>query len=151
MDTMFWVWLGVLIVATIVELATMEVVSIWFTFAAIIPFILAATRAVSWEWQVVIFIILSVVMIAGLRTVTRKFLLKNSNARTNTDMYIGKKYRMISRTDFETVGSLKINDVVWSAVTENQQVIEAGEIVEIVKVVGNKLIVKKVESDDQLE
>lgn len=145
MDIMFWIWLGVLVVTAVVELATMEVVSIWFTFGAIIPFILAGTRAVGWEWQLVIFVVLSAAMIIGLRQITKKFLLRNSNARTNLDAYIGQKYRMLSRTDFETVGSVKINDVVWSAIGEGQQTIEAGEIVEIVKVSGNKMIVKKPE------
>ncbi len=145
MDYMFWIWLGILVVTAIVELVTMEVVSIWFTCAAVIPFILAATKAVSWEWQLVIFIVLSAAMIIGLRPVTKKFLLKNSNARTNTSAYIGKRYRMLTRTDFETVGSLKINDVVWSAVEENRQALEAGDIVEVVKISGNKLLVKKID------
>lgn len=145
MSVMFWVWLGVLVVTAVLELATMEVVSIWFTFASIIPFILAATNTVGWEWQVAIFVVLSAIMIIGLRSVTKRFLLKNANLRTNTDAYIGNKYRMLSRTDFETVGSVKINDVVWSALGEKQQTIEAGEVVEVVKVEGNKLIVKKFE------
>ena len=145
MDVMFWVWLGVIVVSAIIELATMEVVSIWFTFGAIVPFILAATRAVGWVWQLVIFIVLSATFIVGLSEITKKFLLRNSNEKTNVDALIGQKFRMISRTDFETVGSVKINDVVWSAIGENQQTIEAGEIVEIVKVSGNKMIVKKAE------
>ncbi len=145
MDVMFWVWLGVIVISAIVELATMEVVSIWFTFGAVVPFILAATRAVNWVWQLVIFVCVSALLIVGLREITKKFLLRNSNEKTNLDALVGQKFRMISRTDFETVGSVKINDVVWSAIGENQQAIEAGEIVEIVKISGNKMIVKKAE------
>lgn len=143
MDVMFWVWLGVIIVTAIVEFATMEVVSIWFTIGAIIPFILAATGAVNWIWQVVIFVVLSAIMIVCLRSVTKKFLLKNSNEKTNVDSLIGQKVRMLSRTDFETVGSVKINDVVWSAIGFSQQTIEKDEIVTILSVQGNKLVVKK--------
>ena len=143
MDVMFWVWLGVIIVTAIVEFATMEVVSIWFTFGAIIPFILAATGALNWIWQVVIFVVLSAVMIVSLRSVTKKFLLRNSNEKTNVDSLIGQKVRMLSRTDFETVGSVKINDVVWSAIGFSKQTIEKDEIVTILSVQGNKLVVKK--------
>ena len=143
MDVMFWVWLGVIIVTAIVEFATMEVVSIWFTIGAIIPFILAATGAVNWIWQVVIFVVLSAIMIVCLRSVTKRFLLKNSNEKTNVDSLIGQKVRMLSRTDFETVGSVKINDVVWSAIGFSQQTIEKDEIVTILSVQGNKLVVKK--------
>lgn len=147
MDYMFWVWLAVLVVAAIVELATREIVSIWFTFGAIIPFILAGTKAVGWEWQLVIFILLSAVLIIALRPLTKKFFLKNNDLRTNTDAYVGNRYRLLTGTDFETVGSLKINDVVWSAVEENRQAVKAGEVVEVVKVAGNKLVVRKTEKE----
>lgn len=143
MDYMFWVWLGIIVVTAIVEFATMEIASIWFTFGAIIPFIMAAIGGVHWAIQVVVFVVLSALFIVLLRKVTIKFLFKNSNHKTNVDALIGQKHRMLSRTDFETLGSVKINDVVWSATGEDQQTIEKDEIVEIVKVQGNKLVVKR--------
>lgn len=148
MDYMFWIWLAVLVFSAAVELATREIVSIWFTFGAVIPFILAATNAVSWEWQLVIFILLSAAMILGLRTVTKKFLLRNIKEDTNLNSYIGNRYKMLTRADPETIGSLRINDVIWSAVAENGSTLESGETVEVVKVTGNKLIVKKVSEKD---
>ena len=72
-------------------------------------------------------------------------MLKNANEKTNVDAIVGKKLRMLSKTDFETIGSVKINDVVWSAIGENQQTIDKDAIVEVVKVDGNKLIVKAIE------
>lgn len=142
MSYMFWVWLSVIVVTAVLEFATMEIASIWFTLGAVVPFILAGLNAVSWEIQIVIFVLISAVLIVSLRGITRKFLLKNSNVKTNVDSLIGQKCRMLSRTDFETIGTVKIGDVVWSAIGENQLVIEANEIVEIVSVKGNKLIVK---------
>jgi len=150
MDVMFWVWLGVIIVTAIIEFATMEIASIWFTLGAIIPFILAATNAVRWEIQLVIFVVISAVLIASLRKITMKFLLKNNNEKTNVHSLVGQQHRMLTFTDFEHVGSVKINDVIWSAVGEKQQTIEKDEIVEIVKVQGNKLIVKKFEKENVL-
>ena len=150
MDFMFWVWLGVIVVTAIIEFATMEIASIWFTFGAIVPFVMAACGGVHWAIQLAVFIVLSAVMILSLRRVTMKWFLKNSNHKTNVDALVGQKHRMLSRTDFETLGSVKINDVVWSAVGENQQIIEKDEIVEIVKVSGNKLIVKKMGKSEKL-
>ena len=80
---MFWVWLGVFIVTALIEFLTQEIASIWFTIGAIIPLILAATRAVTWEWQVLIFLVVSVVLILSLRNITKKFLLKNANYKRN--------------------------------------------------------------------
>ncbi len=147
MDTMFWIWLGVIVGTILIEIFTMELVSIWFTFGAIIPFILSACNVVSWEIQIVIFVVISSILIILLRTLTKKFFLKNSNEKTNINLIIGQRVRMLSRTDFETIGSVKINDIIWSAVDENQASIEVGDIVEIVKVQGNKLIVKKIEEE----
>ncbi len=149
MDVMFWVWLGVIIVTAIIEFVTLEMVSIWFTAGAIIPFIMAATNAVRWEVQLVTFIVLSAILVASLRGVTKRYLLRNSNEKTNVDALIGQKVRMLSRTDFETMGSVKIGDVIWSAIGENQQTIQKDEIVEIIKVEGNKLVVMTVEEQTE--
>lgn len=143
MDFMFWIWLAVIVVTAIAEFATMEIVSIWFTFGAIIPFIMAATNSVSWEAQIVVFVVISALLIASLRSVTRRFLFKGNTEKTNLEMYIGMQYRMIMRTDFETVGAIKINDVVWSAVALNRETIEAGAIVQVVDIDGNKFVVRE--------
>ncbi len=149
MDFMFWVWLGVIVVTAAAEFATMELVSIWFTAGAIVPFILSATNACSWVWQVVIFGVVSAALMISLRGITKKFLLRNSNAKTNLDTLIGREFRMLSRTDFETLGSLKVNDVVWSARGKDDEVIEKGEVVKIVKIQGNKLIVTKAKNSEE--
>lgn len=145
MSVLFWIWLAVIVVTAVVEMLTMEVVSIWFTFGAIIPFILSATNAVGWEIQIIVFVVVSAVLILSLRKITKKFLLRNSNEKTNLDSIIGKKYRLIDRTDFENNGTVKVNGVVWSVLSDNGEAIESGEIVQIVKIDGNKLIVKKSE------
>ncbi len=145
MSVLFWIWLAVIVVTAVVEMLTMEVVSIWFTFGAIIPFILSATNVVGWEIQIIVFVVVSAVLILSLRKITKKFLLRNSNEKTNLDSIIGKKYRLIDRTDFENNGTVKVNGVVWSVLSDNGEAIESGEIVQIVKIDGNKLIVKKSE------
>lgn len=149
MDYMFWVWLAVILVTAIIEFVTMDITSIWFTIGAIVPFILAGTKSVSWVWQLILFILTSAILIIALRPVTKKWLLKGDNTKTNIESLIGRQYRLLTKTDFETTGSIKINDVVWSVVSENDQEIEANEIVEIVKIDGNKLIVKKVETTNK--
>ena len=103
MNAMFWAWLIVIIITAVMEFVTMEVVSIWFTLGAIVPFILSAVDVVGWEWQLLIFIVVSAVLVLSLRNVTKKWLLKNSNEKTNLDVIIGKQYRMLTKTDFENM------------------------------------------------
>lgn len=144
MDFLFWVWIGIIVVSVVVEAVTLDLISVWFAFGAIVPLILSAIGGVSWVVQLVVFIVTSALLIIFLRKIAIKFLFKNSEGKTNLDLYIGKRTRMLEKTDFEHVGSVKVNDIVWSAVEESGQTIEKDEIVEIVKVSGNKLIVKKI-------
>ena len=146
MEVMFWVWLGVIVVSAIAEAASMELVSVWFIVGAIPPFIMSAFIGNKVLWlQILLFVIISALLIIFVRKWAKKILLKNANEKTNVDAIVGKKLRMLSKTDFETIGSVKINDVVWSAIGENQQTIDKDAIVEVVKVAGNKLIVKAIE------
>ena len=151
MSTMFWIWLSVIIVTAIVEVITADLVSIWFTFGAILPFIFATIGIVSPVWQVVIFVVISAVLIASLRKITLKFLFRNSNGKTNLDTIIGQKFRLLEGTDFETAGKVKIKDVEWTAVGDKQQTIAKGAVVEVVKISGNKLLVKEIENEKQEE
>ena len=145
MDIMFWIWLGVIILTAILEIITTDVISIWFTFGAIIPLILSITTDMSIAWQVVIFLGLSAILIASLRKITMKLLFKNSNAKTNTDALIGQKLRLLETADFDTLGKVKIKDVVWNVVGESQETIEKGSTVEVLRISGNKLVVKACE------
>ena len=149
MDTMFWVWLGIIVGAVILEIITADLVSVWFAFGAILPCILAATTNLYYGWQIVIFLLISAILIACLRKITLKYLFKNVNEKTNLDAIIGQKFRMLERTDFETMGKIKIKDVEWSAVGDKQQTIEKDTIVEIVKISGNKMIVKELKEEKE--
>ena len=149
MNAMFWVWLSVIVITLIVEIITTELISVWFTLGAIVPFILATTNALGAEWQILFFIVISAVLMLTLRKVTKKFLLKNSDTKTNVNALVGQKFRLVSRTDFETIGSVKVKDVEWSAVGDKGQTIEKGKIVEVVGISGNKLLVKAGENAEK--
>lgn len=145
MDTMFWIWLVVIAVALIIEIITLDLVSIWFSVGAVIPFILSAIGGVAVEIQILIFVVVSALLIIFLRKYAQKLLFKNMNTKTNIDALTGKRYKLIDGIAFEKNGSIKINDVVWTAVSENGEEIEGDSIVEIVKVEGNKMIVRKID------
>ena len=148
MEIMFWVWLGVIALTLIIELCTMELVSIWFTLGAVVPFILSAIGGIYIEIQIAIFVVVSALLIVFIRKYAKKLLFKNMNEKTNLDSIVGKHYRVVEETTFEKNGAIKINDVVWSIIGENQETIEKGSIVEVLRVEGNKLIVKKVDNVD---
>lgn len=64
--------------------------------------------------------------------------------KTNADSAIGKEYTLLTDIGFNMLGTIKIGDVIWNVDTENErEEIPAGTVVEIVKILGNKYIVKK--------
>ena len=143
MDTMFWVWLAVIAISIIIEIITLDLVSVWFAFGAVVPFILSAIEGVGIEWQIAIFVVVSALLIIFVRKYAQKLLFKNMNAKTNVDALEGRKVRLLEDTDFEKNGSVKINDVVWTAISDDGKLIKQGSLVEIVKVDGNKLHVRE--------
>ena len=143
METMFWIWLAVIAISLIIEIVTLDLVSVWFAFGALIPFILSAIGGIAIEIQIAIFVVVTALLITFMRKYAQKLLLKNMNAKTNVDAFVGKTYRLLEDTDFEHNGSVKVNDVVWTAVSEDGSLLKKGSLVEIVKVDGNKHKVKK--------
>lgn len=145
MEVMFWVWLAVFVVSLVIEFVTFDLISVWFSAGAIIPFILSAVGGIAIEWQISIFVVVSALLIVFVRKYAQRLLFKNMNSKTNLDAQTGKHHKLIEGIDFEKNGAIKINGVVWTAVSEKEEKINEGEIVEIIRVEGNKMVVKKVE------
>lgn len=136
-----YIWLGVVAVTLVVEFLTLDLVSIWISLGAFVAMILAGC-GVRYEIQIAVAIVVAVASLLGLRKLTMKFLLK-SKEKTNIDLIIGTKTKLLSDITEDDMGTIKVNGIVYSAKTENGEEIKEGEHVEIVKMEGNKFIVKK--------
>ena len=141
-----WVWLAVTAMGLITEFITMEIVSIWFVFGGVIAMILAGL-SVAVEIQIMVFIAVSLVLLLSFRRLALKHLLKKPQEKTNAESIIGRTYKLLS--DITTIdnGTIKINGVVWTAVTEDDSELKAGTFVEVLRISGNKYIVKKTDKN----
>ncbi len=135
-----YIWLAVVVISLVIEFVSLELVSIWFSIGSFIAMILALC-GVGYEIQIAVAIIVSLACILGLRKVTLK-LLNKDQGKTNMDLAVGTKTILLTDASEEELGTAKYNGVVWSAKPENGKLIKAKTEVEIVKVEGNKLIVK---------
>ncbi len=151
MEFMFWVWLGVIAVTLIIEIITLDLVSIWFSIGGIIPFILSAIGGIAIEIQIAVFVVVSALLIIFIRKYAQRLLFKNMNLKTNVDALIGKRCKLIDPVELEKNGSAKINGIVWSVSTEDSTEIKSGALVEVIEVSGNKLIVKEIQSEEDKE
>ena len=82
------IWFGLLILFGILEAVTVSVVSIWF-MAGSLAAILAALCGASLPVQIVLFLAVSVALLACLRPLVRKYVSPKITA-TNADRVIGK-------------------------------------------------------------
>jgi membrane protein implicated in regulation of membrane protease activity len=148
-DYMIFIWLGVFVIALIVEICTTDVVSIWFCGASLISLILAAIPGVPFWVEIVVFVVLSVALLLALRPVVKKYFSKN-NFKTNVDEMIGHKALVIKEISELQRGEVKINGIIWTAEAANpSEKIGKDDIVKILSIDGNKLIVKKIDNDDK--
>lgn len=140
---MIWVWLAVVAVSLIVEFMSWDLTSIWFAVAGLISLILSAIDGIAWEVQLAVFIVISALLLIFVRKICRKLLLKNVNTKTNVDAYAGKRSKLLKAigTD-ENYGEVRFNGVIWQAMSDSGEEIEAGTEVEVVRVEGNKMVVR---------
>lgn len=139
----FWIglWIFIFVFALIIEFATPQLVSIWFSGASLISFILALFK-VPWWIQLIVFIVTSIVLVAFSRKFVTKILQKD--IPTNSDALIGQEILVVTPVSKHQLGSGKIRDITWSLFT-NDETIEEGEYAIITSIEGNKLHVKRKE------
>ena len=140
MDTMMWIWLGVLVVSLVVEFATADMVSIWFFVAAIPSFVIALFEGAIWL-QITLFIVLTIVLFFFTRPVVMRYF-KVNEIKTNVDSIVGQEGVVIERISSNGKGrvQLRLND--WAAVAHED--IEVDEHVRVLDVEGATLIVEKI-------
>ena len=135
-----WLWAGLIIVTLIIEFATPQLVSIWFSCGALVSLVLAAFGVQLWI-QAAVFVIISLVLLLSLRKIFAKFL-KTEDEKTNVDSFVGKTFKLLEEIKEDKLGKIKINDVEWSVTSEDGKSYNVGDKVLVIKIVGNKLIIK---------
>ena len=144
MDYMIWVWLGAAVVFGIVEALTAGLVSIWFvagSAAALIGAFLGAGLGV----QVALFVVVSAAALAVTRPLVRRYTAGKA-VPTNLDRVLGDSGKVTETIDNEnSTGAVYVDGKTWTARSDDGSVIPAGTVVEILRMEGVKLFVRKIE------
>ncbi len=136
---MIIVWIGIIILAAVIEASTMDLSSIWFSAGALVALIVTLfTNNIA--AQVITFIVASSGLLLTVRPIVRKNLKKNE-IRTNADSLIGKIAICTSAIKVEDRGEVKIEGKIWTAISNVD--IEPGEKVVVLAIKGVKLVVRK--------
>lgn len=137
-----FIWLIVFAITLILEICTVQLVSVWFcvgAFFAEIAKLLGCTPII----QFVIFISISCVLLALFYPFVRKSL-KKKVSNLNASKVVGKKGKVVQKIDNTSgEGQVKVEGEIWSAKSQSGEIISENETVYVEKIEGVKLIVQK--------
>ena len=149
---MVWFWLALAIALLVLELITVQLVSIWFSIGAgataiVLAIVEGAGGNLGIAWQVVIFAVVSGVLLLFTRKLAMKLLKRGKNQETNLELNIGKTAVVTEKIDnVRGEGAVKINGLEWSARSLDDSVIEKDELVIFKEIRGNKALVERKEA-----
>ncbi len=138
-------WLVIAVIFFIIEILTPGVFLFsCFSIGAILAFIVSVFSK-SLVLQCLLFVIFSILSIYFLKPILMK-LIAPLTIKSNVDSIIGKKGIVIEKIDGKkSMGMVKVNNELWRAIAENEEVIQKDEEIVVLKVEGVHLVVKKSE------
>ncbi|MDD4184086.1 MAG: NfeD family protein [Candidatus Izemoplasmatales bacterium] len=137
---MILIWFAVIVLAGIIEASTMDLTSIWFSAGAFVALIISIFWKELYVLQIVVFLVVSVLLLLGLRPVFKKYIKKNE-IKTNADKLIGKIAICVKAIPAGERGEVKIDGKIWTAIAN--ETIDINTRVEVLAIDGVKLVVKK--------
>ena len=138
-----YIWLIASAIMFLLEIFTISFLLFFPAVGAFLAF-LCAVFGTSVTVQVIVFIVSSILLIIFIRPIVTKFF-KTNNVAMNSQSVVGKNAVVIKPIDnIHGKGQVKVAGEVWSAISSNDENIEEGTTVVVLKIEGVKLIVKKV-------
>lgn len=135
-----YIWIGIAVVLAVLEVATTQLVSIWFVVGAIAAAI-ATIFTGSLIIQVVFFVLVSAICLIATRPLVKK-LTKSKVVRTNADSLIGKTGVITIEVNNNLAqGQINVGGQIWSAKSEGDFILKVNEKAIVKSIAGVKLIV----------
>lgn len=134
-------WIITIIILVFLEAVSINLVSIWFVISGLVSLILSIFID-NFIIEFSVFVVLGAILLITTKPLLKKYF-KSNNEKTNLDRVIGMKGVVTLKIEPLVIGEVKVDGKRWSAISDN--VINEGELVEVLKIDGVKLIVKKEE------
>ena len=140
---MIWIWLAVFVITLIVEAASQDLVSIWFSLGSLAA--LCVSNALPYWGEIIVFVVVSTITLICTRPFVKK-IMDRQIRKTNTDEFIGKRLKVIKDVDKYDGGEVKLNGIIYTAILtdDDYETIKKDSLVEVVTLKGNKVVVKKI-------
>ena len=136
---MFYIWLAIVIILSIIEAATVNLVSIWFVVSGIITMIVTLLTD-NLTIQITTFLLLGIIFMLLTRKTIKK--ISPEKAKTNLDRIIGMEGIVTEKITKNTPGEVKVDGKKWTAIANNT--IDTGTAVKILEINSTKLKVERI-------
>lgn len=144
--TMVIIWSVFIAITIVIELATADLVTIWFIVGAL-GALIAALLGASELTQIIIFVVLSVVLLFATRPLTKR-MMEKGQVRTNADRFIGMIAIVTKAVEPNEIGEVKVENSFWRAINFNNQSFVIDEKVIITAFHGSKVVISKLQESD---
>ena len=141
MSHLTWFWLALMIVFVVVEALTFQLTTVWAALASLAMIFICKTE-IAFKWQLLLFLIITIVLIVFTRPFAVKKLKLGKDA-TNVNSLLGQDVLVTKAVSkFEKGEGKTTNGVVWTITSADSQDISEGSVCTVEKVDGNTLSVK---------
>lgn len=142
-------WIVIIISAIVIEVSTVALTSVWFALGGIVSLILAIFD-VGFLWQMLSFIGISTIALIATRPIAKKMNTKDV-IYTNADKIIQMVGVVTKEIPAGEIGEIRVNSELWRAKSLETETINIGEKVIVNNLDGNKVIVSRVNKNDDIE
>ncbi len=136
---MFYIWLMVVILLTIVEVITVNLTTIWFVISGIIT-IFVSMITDNFAYQLGTFTVLGIILLLTTKSFLQKRLSVIKEA-TNLDRVVGMDGVVTIPISKKQSGEVKVDGKLWTALSNEE--LSKGDLIQVIKMDGVKLHVRK--------
>lgn len=137
------IWLVLLVVFILVEIATVGLLTIWFAGGALAAFFISLADFGT-AVQVIVFLIVSLALVLLIRPLAQKKF-NSGHIRTNAQTLIGEEAVVLEPIDnLQSKGRVMIQGQEWSARSvDDKEKFDKDDVVQVMSISGVKLMVRR--------
>ena len=136
---MIWIWLGLVVTLTLIEVLTTNLVTIWYIASALVSLILSLFID-SYLIEFAVFVILGTILLFTTRDYLVKLIVKKKE-KTNLDRVIGMTGVVTEEITKKKFGEVKVDGKRWTAMADKK--IKVDSTVKVLEIDGVKLKVEE--------
>ena len=141
----WWIWMVLAGVFIVIEILTPGFFLLWFGVGAVAAGLVALAGA-GMTWQLLTFAAVTVVLLVFSRRFAERITRGGQPLSVGADRLLGQKGIVVKEiNNLKNTGMVRVQQDEWRAdSSSDEEVIPAGDVVEVVRIEGTHLVVKKV-------